>query len=73
MNEFDAVNQKIKGKLQKAQGAIQQQMSPRDDIGTKVKGGFRKLKGSVNETFADMRLNTNKGRKRTRRENNPWR
>jgi hypothetical protein len=67
MGYFDDVGQKMKGKLQKAKGNLQQDLSARDDIGMKVKGGISKLKGSFNETAADIKMDSKKPRRRYRR------
>lgn len=58
MSDVHPIAQKVKGKLQKAKGNLQQNLSGRDDVGTKVKGGVSKIKGSLNESIADLRLSS---------------
>ena len=65
MSNIDAINQKIKGKLQKAKGTIEQNISDDDDVTVKVKGGISKLKGSVNDTIGGMRLESKQKKKQT--------
>lgn len=65
MADLGDIGQKIKGKLQKTKGSIQQNTSnhPAD----KLKGGMSKLKGSVNEGIADLKINSGRRRRPVRR------
>ncbi len=64
MGEFGDLGQKMKGKLQKVKGNIQQNTSASDDFGTKIKGGVSKIKGTLNETAADIKINSRRSRLR---------
>jgi hypothetical protein len=58
MGELGDLGQKVKGKLQKVKGNIQQNTSSSDDFGAKIKGGVSKIKGELNETAADVKINS---------------
>jgi uncharacterized protein YjbJ (UPF0337 family) len=50
MSYIDDVGQKIKGKVQQAEGDFNQMR------GKNVKGGIQKIKGKLNETAADIKI-----------------
>lgn len=66
MGEVAAIGQKLKGKLEKAKGTIQQRTSAPSDLHMQLKGGINKLKGTVHETVADVRLSRKRNARRLR-------
>jgi hypothetical protein len=63
MIDTEAIEQKIKGKLQKVKGEVEQKTSHDDDLGMKIKGGISKIKGTVNEKAADLKMDIDRKKK----------
>lgn len=50
MSLLDDVGQKVKGKVEKTKGEVNQQQ------GEGIKGGMQKIQGEVDDTMADAKL-----------------